>query len=293
MRVEETVVYAKKQSQLLEVWLRLKESKTAMLGLAILLVFVFLAIFADVLFDYETTALATDYSLSLAGPSWEHPFGTDFYGRDILARIVHGTRYSFTFAMIAVILSTVIGTIIGSLCGYFGGAFDTVVMRIMDTISAIPGILLILTLVSALGTGLMNLVIAIVVTAIPDATRVTRSAVLSLSGSEYIKAAIACGTKTPRIIWKHIIPNAIGPIIVSATMNLGSNILSIASMSYLGMGIQPPTPEWGSMLSEGQEFIQEAVHVVVFPGLAILLAALGFNLLGDGIRDAVDPRLRK
>ncbi len=293
MKIKETPIYNKKQSHWKEIWLRLRESKTAMIGLAILLVFVFFAIFADVLFDYETTALQTNYALSLAGPSWEHPFGNDFYGRDILARIVHGTRYSFTFAMIAVLLSMTAGMIIGSMCGYFGGVFDTVVMRIMDTISAIPGILLILTLVSALGAGLMNLVIAIVVTAIPDATRVTRSAVISLSGNEYIKAAIACGTKTPRIIRKHIIPNAIGPIIVSATMRLGSNILSIASMSYLGMGIMPPTPEWGSMLSEGQEFIQEAIHVVVFPGLAILLAALAFNLLGDGIRDAVDPRLRK
>lgn len=283
----------KKQSRWGEFWQRLRQNRTAMAGLVILIIIILLAAFADVLFDYEEMALKSDYSLSLAGPSLAHPFGNDFYGRDILARIVHGTRYSFTFALISVCLSTTIGMILGSMCGYFGGLFDTLVMRIMDIFSSIPGILLILTLVAALGPGLMNLIIAIVITAIPDTTRMTRSAVLGVTSNEYIKAAISCGTSTARIIRKHILPNALGPIIVSATMSLGSNILSIASMSYLGMGVQPPTPEWGSMLSEGQEFIRSSIHVVLFPGLAILFSALGLNLLGDGVRDAIDPRLRK
>lgn len=282
----------KKRGLVKDIWKQLKKNKPAILGLAILVIIVVLAASADFIYDYHTAVVEGEYALSLASPSIEHPFGCDFYGRDILARIIYGARISFTFALIAVILSTVIGMVIGSMCGYFGGLFDTVVMRVMDTISAIPGILLILTLVAALGAGLMNLVIAIVVTAIPDATRMTRSAVLSVSGSEHIKVAIAYGARAPRIIRKYILPNALGPIIVTATMNLGSNILSIASMSYLGMGIQPPTPEWGSMLSEGQEFIRSAVHVVFFPGLAILLSALALNLLGDGLRDAIDPRLR-
>jgi peptide/nickel transport system permease protein len=181
---------------------------------------------------------------------------------------------------------------LGCLSGYIGGWFDTIVMRIMEMFSCIPGVLLALAIVAALGQGMRNLVIAMVISLIPGFTRIIRALILPIVDQDYIEAARACGTRTGRIIWRHILPNVMGPIIVQATMAVSSVIISAAGLSFIGMGVQPPDPEWGAMLSQGNEFIRRAPYLVIFPGLAIVLSALSFNLVGDGLRDALDPRLR-
>lgn len=291
---ENTEIYTiKKTSQLHNIWKRLRKNKTAMIGLVILSIFVFFLIFGDLISDYENLAIKQDISLSLQKPSAEHWFGTDFFGRDIFARIVFGTRISLVYGLIIITLSMSCGIFLGSIAGYYGGKIDNLLMRFLDAISAIPAMLLTLCFVAALGPGMGNLVIAVVIADIPHSTRLVRSSIISVSDNEYIEAAIACGTRAPRIILRHILPNALGPIIVQATMGLGFVIINIAGLSFLGMGVQPPTPEWGYMLSEGREFMRNAPWVVIFPGLAIMLTALSFNLLGDGLRDAIDPRLKK
>lgn len=282
----------KKQNQFLVIMKRLAKNKTAIIGGCIFLLFALMIIFADLIVNYDVV-VKQDLAASLQGPSAEHFFGTDFYGRDIFARIVHGARISLSIGLVCLLGSITAGIFLGSLCGYIGGRLDYLVMRLMDAFSAIPGMLLTLALVAALGTGVDKLIIAIIISDIPSTTRLVRSAVLTISGSDYIEAAAVSGAKTPWIILRHVLPNAIGPIIVHATMGLGFLIINISGLSFLGMGIQPPSPEWGAMLSEGREFIRSAPHTVIFPGLAIMMVALSLNLLGDGLRDALDPRLKK
>jgi ABC-type dipeptide/oligopeptide/nickel transport systems, permease components len=281
----------KKKSNTAEVWKRFKRNKIAMLGLVIFIVIVSLTIFADVIATYQT-ALAQNIAQRLQGPSAAHWFGTDNYGRDIFARIIHGGRRSLAMGIIAVVVGISLGGILGSCAGYYGGKVDTAIMRVMDTIMGIPFMLLALSIVAALGAGLVNVLIALVISMIPSYTRIIRSAILTVVGQDYIEAARACGAKDRFVILGHVIPNAIGPVIVQATMSVGTMIIWGASMSFLGMGVQPPTPEWGYMLSEGKNFMTTAPHLVVFPGLAIVLTALSLNLLGDGLRDALDPRLK-
>ena len=189
-------------------------------------------------------------------------------------------------------LSLVAGGLLGAVAAYYGGNVDNVIMRVMDMISAIPGTLLALAIVSAIGTSMINLMIAITISSVPAFTRLVRSTVLTVVGSDYVEAARACGTKDLRIILKHILPNAVGPIIVQTTASIASMILLAAGMSFIGMGVQPPTPEWGAMISEAREFLRQCPYLVIFPGVAIVLTALSFNLIGDGLRDALDPRLR-
>ena len=252
---------------------------------------ILVAVFADVIVPYET-AIRQDTTIKLQPSSAEHIFGTDNYGRDIFARIVHGTRYTLMIGLAAVLVGITTGCVIGATAGYFGGIVDTIIMRIMDTIVSIPFMLLALTIVSALGPGLINLVLALILSNIPMYTRVIRSAMLNVIDMDYIEAARSCGTPDYAIIIKHILPNALGVIIVQATMTFGSMIISASTMSFLGLGILPPSPEWGSMLSEGRNVMLYAPHVVIFPGLAIVLTVLALNLMGDGLRDALDPRLK-
>ncbi len=282
----------RKNSQLAEIWRRLKKNKPAMGGLIILTIFVFCAIFADVMADYDTVAIKQNGSIRLQPPSSEHLFGTDEFGRDIFARIVHGARISLTIGLVTTSCAVLVGCLVGASVAYIGGWYDTIVMRICDTMSCIPTMLMALAIVAALGANMPNLLIAIIFANISVYIRFVRSTVLTVVDMDYIEAARACGTGDLRIIRKHILVNVSGPIIVQATQSIAAMILSAAALSFLGMGIQPPRPEWGAMLSSAREYMRTAPYLMVFPGVAIVLSALSFNLFGDGLRDALDPRLR-
>ena len=282
----------KKRSQLSIIWNRLRKNKLAMLGLAILVMMVALAVCADWIADYDTNVTGMNMAERLQTPSAKHWFGTDSYGRDVFARIIHGSRLSLSLSIFAMLAAVAIGSIIGAIAGYYGGRVDDVLMRLMDILLAIPPMLMSISIVAALGHSMVNLMIALSLAYIPVFARVIRSSILTVKGQEFIEAAKACGTSNARIILRHIIPNAIGPIIVQATLAMGSTILIISSLSFMGMGIQPPQPEWGTMLYEGRDLIRTSPYLVIFPGIAIALAVLSLNLLGDGLRDALDPRMK-
>ena len=282
----------KKRSQLSIIWNRLRKNKLAMLGLAILVVMVALAVCADWIADYDTNVTGMNMAERLQTPSVKHWFGTDSYGRDVFARIIHGSRLSLSLSIFAMLAAVAIGSIIGAIAGYYGGRVDDVLMRLMDILLAIPPMLMSISIVAALGHSMVNLMIALSLAYIPVFARVIRSSILTVKGQEFIEAAKACGTSNASIILRHIIPNAIGPIIVQATLAMGSTILIISSLSFMGMGIQPPQPEWGTMLYEGRDLIRTSPYLVIFPGIAIALAVLSLNLLGDGLRDALDPRMK-
>lgn len=284
-------VGVKKKSQTKDIWRRFKKNKTAILGLIIFTIIILVVIFADFIVPSEV-ALKQNISERLQGVSKEHWFGTDNFGRDIFARIVHGSRYSLLVGIGAVAIGITIGGILGSVSGYFGGAIDTFIVKSMDMVMSIPLMLLVLSIVTALGTSLVNVLIAMMIANIPQYTRIVRSSIVSVVDMDYIEAARACGANDFVIILQHVIPNAIGPIIVQATMAVGTMIINAAGISFLGMGIQPPTPEWGAMLNEGKSFMTTYPHIVIFPGLAIGLTALSLNLMGDGLRDALDPKMK-
>ena len=264
----------KRNSPAREIWRRFKKNKAAMLGLGIFSVMVLLAVFADVICDYDTQVIAQDVANRLKAPSPDHWFGTDAYGRDIFARVVHGARISIIIGLAATVGSVCISGILGSIAGYYGGRIDNAIMRVLDTFLAIPGELLAMAIVASLGP------------------RVIRSSILTVIDQDYIESAIASGARDSYIIVKHILPNAMGPIIIQATMGVGRMILTAAGMSFIGMGVQPPLPEWGSMLAEGRDFMRYSPYITLFPGLAIILTSLALNLLGDGLRDALDPKLK-
>jgi peptide/nickel transport system permease protein len=219
--------------------------------------------------------------------------GTDNLGRDIFRRILHGARLSLSVGIVAVLISGTGGTVLGLISGYFGGTVDMVIMRIVDILMAFPGMLLAIAIVAVRGTGLFNTVVAISVVGVSGYARLVRSMVLSLREREYILAAHMVGVRNPRIIFRHILPNSLAPIIVSATMGIGGRILQAAALGFLGLGAQPPAPEWGVMISDGRPFLRQTPHMVFFPGMAIMFTVLGFNLLGDGLRDALDPQMQE
>lgn len=283
----------KKRSQWREVWRMLIKNKMAMVGLVILIVLVLLALFADVLADYNTIVIKQSLADRLQGPTAAHWLGTDEFGRDILARLIHGTRVSLKVGILAVGLAIVLGGTLGAVSGFYGGVIDNIIMRAMDIFLAVPSILLAIAIVSALGPNIINLMIAISVSSVPTYARIVRASVLSIRDQEFIEAARAIGASNTRIIFKHIIPNALAPVIVQGTLGVANAILSIAGLSFIGLGIQPPAPEWGSMLSGGRQYLRYAWWVTTFPGLAIMITILSLNLLGDGLRDALDPRLKQ
>lgn len=289
---EKTVkIRIKKKSQAGDIWRRFLKNKTAVLGLVIFAAIMLAAIFADFIVSYDK-GITQNILERLQGPSAAHWFGTDNFGRDIFARVIHGSRNSLLVGIGAVAIGITGGGLLGSIAGFYGGKIDSAIGRIMDTIMSIPLMLLVLSLVTALGNSLINVLLAMMIANIPQYVRIVRAAILSVVGQDYIEAAKACGTSNFKIIIKHVIPNAIGPIIVQATMAVGTMILNAAGISFLGMGIQPPTPEWGSMLNEGKQFMTMYPYIVVFPGIAIGLTALALNLMGDGLRDALDPKLK-
>jgi peptide/nickel transport system permease protein len=259
---------------------------------ALLVLIVFTAIFAEVLAPYDP--LATRPEIRLAAPSWEHPFGTDDIGRDVLSRVIHGARISLWVGLLAVGIGTTAGMIIGLLCGYCEGRVDLIFQRVMDAVQAIPGLVLALAIVSVLRPNTTNAMLAIAIVIIPGNSRIVRGAVMSAKQNRYVEAAQAVGCRHPRIILSHILPNVTAPILVIASIWLGNAILIEATLSFLGVGTQPPTPSWGLMLSStGRAFMEQAPWLAIFPGLAISLAVLGFNLFGDTLRDAWDPKLRR
>ncbi len=284
---------AKKRSMAVEVWQRLARNKMAMLGLAILIVLALCAIFADVIADYDTKVVAQHIPERLQAPSAEHWFGTDEFGRDIFARMVHGSRVSLVVGLISVSVSLIAGGTLGAFAGYYGGRVDNVIMRVMDIFLAVPSILLAITIVAALGTSLVNVMLAIGISGTPGFARIVRAAVMSVKDQEFVESSRAIGASNATIIFREIIPNCMAPIIVQATLSVAGAILSTASLSFIGLGVQPPDPEWGAMLSSGRNFLRDAMHLTLFPGLAIVITILALNLLGDGLRDALDPRLKQ
>ena len=283
---------AKKRSMAVEVWQRLVKNKMAMLGLAILVLLALCAIFADVIADYETKVVAQNIANRLKGPSAEHWFGTDEFGRDIFARMVHGSRVSLVVGLISVSVSLVAGGTLGAFAGFYGGGVDNVIMRVMDIFLAVPSILLAITIVAALGPNLVNVMLAIGISGTPGFARIVRAAVMSVKDQEFVEASRAIGASNATIIFREIIPNCLAPIIVQSTLSVASAILSTASLSFIGLGVQPPDPEWGAMLSASRAYIRDYSYMCMFPGLAIMITILSLNLLGDGLRDALDPRLR-
>lgn len=279
------------RSQWAEVWRRLRRNWMAMFGLAIIIMIFFTAIFAEVIapYDYRTQNLRRIAD----PPSREHLLGTDDLGRDILSRIIFGARVSLQVGFVAVSISLLVGGTLGALAGYYGGRLDNVVMRFMDVLLAIPSILLAIAIVSAFGGGLVNVMVAVGIATIPVYARIVKASVISIKEQEYIEAARAIGATDLRIILKHILPNSMAPIIVQGTLGVAIAILSAAGLSFIGLGIEPPTPEWGAMLSSGRHLIRRAPHVATFPGVAIMITIFALNLLGDGLRDALDPRLKQ
>lgn len=280
----------RKKSQFKEIMARLAKNKLAMAGLVIILLLITLAVFASFVapYDFQTQDLKATY----AAPSKEHLLGTDKLGRDILSRLIYGTRQSLKIGMLSVAIASVLGTIVGSIAGFYGGKTDNLLMRILDIYQSIPGLLLAIALAAALGPGINNAIIAIGISTIPAYARIIRASIMTVREKEFIEAAIAINANDFRIITKHVLPNAISPLIVEITMNIGNSILAAATLSFIGLGAQPPSPEWGAMLVEGRNYMRDYGYLVIYPGICIMSSVLSFNLLGDGLRDALDPRLK-
>lgn len=283
-------VKRKNNSMWSEAWKRLKRNKTAIFGLALLILVILGAILAGVIAPegYDAQNLRNRFM----APSSSHIFGTDQYGRDIFARVLYGARISLRVGFSAVILSVTVGTVIGAYAAYYGKHIDNILMRFIDIWMSIPSILLAISVMAALGSSINNLVIAIAISAIPGHARIVRSAVLSVKNQEFIEAAISNGASDFRIISLYVLPNCLAPIIVQATMSVAKAILSASSLSFIGLGVQQPIPEWGAMLSVGRTYIRDYPWIITFPGLAIMATIYGINLFGDGLRDALDPRLK-
>lgn len=292
MATEQMNAKNRKKSQIAMVWKRLKKNKTAVVGLVILAFLCFLIISAGFLFDYDAEVIRQNAGQRLQPPSMEHWMGTDEAGRDIMARVIYGTRVSLPVAVGTIAMACAVGGTLGAIAGYGSRKIDNIIMRIMDIFLAVPSILMAMAIVAALGNSILNLMIAIAVSNIPPFARIVRAAVITIKNEEYIEAERSIGASDLRIIFLHVIPNALAPIIVQATTCIAGSILAIAGLSFIGLGIQPPTPEWGSMLSTGRQFIRHAWWVCAFPGLAIMISILSLNLFGDGLRDALDPKLK-
>lgn len=280
----------KSKSQFWMVLKALSRNKMAVLGLIILIILLFTGIFAPLIAPYDFAK--QDLANAFQHPNAQHIFGTDEFGRDIFSRIVYGARISLLVGFVSVGIAVIVGGGLGAIAGYYGKTVDNVIMRFMDILLAIPQTLLAIAIVAALGTGLGNLMIAVGISSVPTYARIVRASVLTIREEEYIEAAKASGTRNSKIIMKHILPNCVAPVIVQVTLGIAGAILTAAGMSFIGLGIQPPNPEWGNMLSTGRDYIRGYSYMTMFPGLAIVITVLSLNLLGDGLRDALDPKLR-
>lgn len=274
-----------------DAWRRLRRNRFALAGGAVLLLLVASAVAAPLVAPYDP--VTQDYDHLLEGASPQHPLGTDDFGRDILSRVIYGARISLSVGFLGTLLGVALGAVLGITAGFYGGWFDNLAMRLLDIQLAFPGLLLAIAIIAVLGVGAQNVVIAIGIFSVPTFARVLRGSLLTLKEHDFVTAARAVGAGDARLMFVHLLPNALAPALVIATLRLGTAILTAASLSFLGLGIRPPSPEWGAMLSDGRQFLQLAPHVAIFPGLAILVTVLALNLLGDGLRDALDPKLKK
>lgn len=289
LQVENSQVKIEKpESKLKQMWDALVQNKAAVVGMVVIIFLIFLAIFGRWLMPYDPNY--GDMAINKQPPSAAHWFGTDEQGRDIFSRIIDGTRVSLSVGLQAVGFALVLGTVFGAIAGYKGGKLDTIIMRFMDVMMSIPDILLAITLMAALGRGIDKAVIAIGLVTIPEYARIVRGSIMSIKDSEYVQAAKVIGNNDFTIIFKHILPNVLSPIIVRATLGISAAILNTAALGFLGLGVQPPYAEWGDMLGRARSFIFEAPYMLIFPGIAITITVLAFNLLGDGLRDAFDPK---
>ena len=279
------------QNQWAIVWRRLKKNRRAVIGLCIIIIVVLLAIFAPLISPYRPSKMSLRNKLE--APSAQNWLGTDKLGRDIFSRIIYGSRISILVGIVAVGISGTIGIIMGAIAGYFGGWVDAIIMRLVDILLAFPSILLAISLVAVLGASLFNVILAIALVSWVSYARIVRGEFLRLKEQEFVEGARAIGASDLKIIFRHVLPNSMAPVIVMATLGLAGAIISESSLSFLGLGVQPPTPSWGGMLSEGRTVIRQAWWVPTFPGIAILLTVLAFNLFGDGLRDALDPKLKE
>lgn len=276
--------------QLYDIWGRLRKNPLAMFGLLVLILIILVAIFADFIapFPYDLQ----NYSDARQFPSKEYIFGTDNFGRDIFSRVVYGTRISLKIGIISLSVGAFVGSLLGIISGYFGGWIDSIIMRLTDVLMSIPKVVLAIAISSTLGPGLVTSMVAVGISSIPNFSRLVRASTLSVKEQEYIEAARALGVNHFGIIFRHIFPNILAPIIVQATLGVGTSIILAASLSFLGLGVEPPMPEWGAMLSAARTFMRDEWYMVLFPGLAIMITVLALNLLGDGLREALDPKLR-
>lgn len=278
------------QSQFAQIFFRLRRNKAAMLGLVIFLVGVLIAVFAPLIMTHDYAAM--DVAARLQGPSAEHFFGTDELGRDLFSRVIYGSRYSLAIGVCAILLAAVIGVILGVIAGYFGGWVDNLIMRFLDVIQSIPALLLVIVIAAVLGTGFAMTVLALSVSYIPAIARLLRASILEVREQEYIEAAHSINCSKLQIILQHILPNSFAPVIVNLTMGVAGCITASATLSFIGLGVRPPEPEWGALLTGGREFMRTCPYMVIFPGIAIMITVLALNLFGDGLRDAMDPKLR-
>lgn len=280
----------KPKSQLVEILERLAKNKLAMLGLIIIILMTLAAIFAPFIAPYDYAQ--QDMSAVYLSPCKEHLLGTDKLGRDILSRLIFGAKQSLRIGVFSVAIGAILGTILGSIAGFYSGKVDNIIMRFLDIYQSIPGMLLSIALAASLGPGVNNAILAVGISTIPVYSRIIRASIMTVRDKEYIEAATAINASDFRIITKHVLPNSFAPLIVEITMNIGNSILMAATLSFIGLGAQPPSPEWGAMLSEGRNFMRDYGYLVIYPGICIMASVLSFNMLGDGLRDALDPRLK-
>jgi len=277
--------------ELADLWRRLRRNRAAMAGAGIVAAFVVVGVLAPVLVPFNP--IQGDLDDRLQSPNATHWLGTDELGRDLLSRIIFGAWVSLQIQIVAVVLALIVGVTLGLVGGYLGGRVDNVIMRCMDSLLAFPGIFLALGIIAALGPGLFNLMLAAGISSVPQFARIVRASVLSLKEREFVEAALALGSSSGRVMFRHLLPNCLAPIIVQSTLRMATVLLTASGLSFLGLGVQPPTPEWGAMLSNARSYLIVAPHVATIPGLAIMVVVVGFNLFGDGLRDTLDPRLRQ
>jgi peptide/nickel transport system permease protein len=284
------VSMSRSRSQWSDIIGRLLRNKLGVVGLAIVIFLLVSTIFAGLISPYDYTK--QNLLIAFTYPGREHIMGTDNYGRDLWTRLLYGGRISLLIAFISAVVSTVAGMVLGAITGYFGGKLDLIVTRVLDVIMAIPGLLLAIAISSALGSGPFNTVLAISISGIPGGTRIMRSTVMSIKSNEFVEAAIATGSSNLRAVFKHILPNTIAPLLLNSTLAISGGVMAVSALSFVGLGVNPPTPEWGSILNAGRPYIRDFWPLIVFPALFVSLTTFGFNLLGDAMRDALDPRLK-
>lgn len=283
----------KRRTMFQETWRQLMRNRGAIIGMVFLVVLVAAALLSPVIFDYSTDVIGQNMKERLLAPCASHWFGTDEYGRDLFARVVYGARYSLVIGVGSVLIGLIVGTVLGSCAGFYGGTVDSLIMRGIDIFYSIPNIMTAVVIVSLLGTSTVNLMIALAFSCASSFARIVRASVMTIRDQEYVESSYAMGLPTWKIIIKHILPNCLSPIIVQITLLIGTTIISASSLSFLGIGVPAPAPEWGALLSAGRGHIRDASYMCIIPGLAIMFTVLALNLLGDGLRDALDPKMKK